>query len=125
MQMHLGVLFAQPSVKRRKFHETLGLARRPLAVPHIAPLAAGLRCEPVKVDSRAKKLENGEDDLKLNPEGQVPALGLHSGEIVTEGPGIVQTIADQASAKALTPPHGSSQRYKLLEPWPTAISSRC
>ena len=83
--------------------------------PHIALLEAGLPYELVKVDIRAKKLENGEDYLKLNPKGQVPALGLDSGEIVTEGPVIVQMIADQASAKALAPAHGSSERYKLLE----------
>src|SRR3982751_4045036 len=71
--------------------------------PHIALLEAGLPYELVKVDIRAKKLENGEDYLKLNPKGQVPALGLDSGEIVTEGPVIVQMIADQASAKALAP----------------------
>ena len=64
--------------------------------PHIALLEAGLPYELVKVDIRAKKLENGEDYLKLNPKGQVPALGLDSGEIVTEGPVIVQMIADQA-----------------------------
>ena len=41
--------------------------------PHIALLEAGLPYELVKVDIRAKKLENGEDYLKLNPKGQVPA----------------------------------------------------
>ncbi len=61
-------------MKRRKFHETVLLARRPFAVPHIAPLEAGLPTELVEVDIRAKKLENGEDYLKLNPKGQVPAL---------------------------------------------------
>ena len=83
--------------------------------PHIALLEAGLPYELVKVDIRAKKLENGEDYLKLNPKGQVPALGLDSGEIVTEGPVIVQMIADQAAAKNLAPAHGSAERYKLLE----------
>ncbi len=64
----------------------------PARYPHIALLEAGLPYELVKVDMRAKKLENGEDYLKLNPKGQVPALGLDSGEIVTEGPVIVQMI---------------------------------
>lgn len=90
--------------------------------PHIALLEAGLPYELVKVDIRAKKLENGEDYLKLNPKGQVPALGLDSGEIVTEGPVIVQMIADQASAKALAPAHGSAERYKLLE-WLNFLTS--
>jgi len=90
--------------------------------PHIALLEADLPYELVKVDIRAKKLENGEDYLKLNPKGQVPALGLDSGEIVTEGPVIVQMIADRASAKALAPARDSSERYKLLE-WLNFLTS--
>lgn len=69
-----------------------------------------------------QEAENAEDYLKLNTKGQVPALGLDSGEIVTEGPVIVQMIADQATAKALAPTHGSSVRYKLLE-WPNFLTS--
>ena len=44
--------------------------------PHIALSEAGLPYELVKVDLRAKKLENGDDYLKVNPKGQVPALAL-------------------------------------------------
>jgi glutathione S-transferase len=69
----------------------------------------------VKVDLRAKKLENGDDYLKVNPKGQVPALALDSGELVTEGPVIVQMIADKAMAKNLAPARDSAERYKLLE----------
>ena len=83
--------------------------------PHIALLEAGLPYDLVKVDLRAKKLENGDDFLKVNPKGQVPALELDSGELITEGPVIVQMIADQATSKNLAPAHGSSERYKLLE----------
>jgi glutathione S-transferase len=83
--------------------------------PHIALHEAGLAHELVKVDLRAKKLENGDDFLKVNPKGQVPALALDSGEIVTEGPVIVQMIADQAPAKNLAPARDSAERYKLLE----------
>jgi glutathione S-transferase len=52
--------------------------------PHIALLEAGLPYDLIKVDLRAKKLENGDDYLKVNPKGQV--LALDSGEIVTEAP---------------------------------------
>ena len=83
--------------------------------PHIALLEAGLRYDLVKVDLRAKKLENGDDYLKINPKGQVPALALDSGELVTEGPVIVQMIADKASGKNLAPARDSAERYKLLE----------
>ena len=83
--------------------------------PHIALLEAGLPYDLVKVDLKAKKLENGDDYLKVNPKGQVPALALDSGELVTEGPVIVQMIADKASAKNLAPARDSAERYKLLE----------
>ncbi len=83
--------------------------------PHIALLEAGLPYDLVKVDLRAKKLENGDDFLKVNPKGQVPALALDSGELVTEGPVIVQMIADKAPGKNLAPARDSAERYKLLE----------
>ena len=83
--------------------------------PHIALHEAGLAHELVKVDLKAKKLENGDDYLKINPKGQVPALALDSGELVTEGPVIVQAIADKAAAKNLAPARDSAERYKLQE----------
>ena len=83
--------------------------------PHIALHEAGLQHELVKVDLRAKKLENGDDYLKVNPKGQVPALMLDNGELVTEGPVIVQMIADKAAAKNLAPAAHSPERYKLQE----------
>ena len=83
--------------------------------PHIALLEAGLPYDLVKVDLKAKKLENGDDYLKVNPKGQVPALGLDNGELVTEGPVIVQMIADKAAGKNLAPAAGSPERYRLQE----------
>ncbi|QWG13861.1 glutathione transferase GstA [Bradyrhizobium sediminis] len=83
--------------------------------PHIALLEAGIPYDLVKVDLRAKKLENGDDYLKINPKGQVPALALDNGDLVTEGPVIVQMIADKVSAKSLAPARDSAERYKLLE----------
>ena len=83
--------------------------------PHIALLEAGLPYDLVKVDLRAKKLENGDDYLKVNPKGQVPALALDNGELATEGPVIVQMIADKAPGKNLAPARDSAERYKLQE----------
>jgi glutathione S-transferase len=90
--------------------------------PHIALLEAGLPYDLVKVDLRAKKLENGDDFLAVNPKGQVPVLALDSGELVTEGPVIVQMIADKAAGKNLAPARDSAERYKLQE-WLTYINS--
>jgi glutathione S-transferase len=89
--------------------------------PHIALLEAGLPYDLVKVDLKAKKLENGDDYLAINPKGQVPALGLDNGELVTEGPVIVQYIADQATAKNLAPAVGTDERRKLQE-WLTFLN---
>jgi glutathione S-transferase len=89
--------------------------------PHIALLEAGLPYDLVKVDLRAKKLENGDDFLKVNPKGQVPALALDSGELITEGPVIVQIIADKVPATNLVPSRDSAERYKLLE-WLTYVN---
>ena len=83
--------------------------------PHIALLEAGLPYDLVKVDLKAKKLENGDDFLAVNPKGQVPALGLDNGTVITEGPIIVQVIADHAAGKNLAPARDSDERYKLQE----------
>jgi len=90
--------------------------------PHIALLEAGLPFDLVKVDLRAKKLENGDDYLQVNPKGQVPALALDNGELVTEGPVIVQMIADKAADKNLAPARDHADRYKL-QAWLTYINS--
>ena len=90
--------------------------------PHIALLEAGLPYDLIKVDLRAKKLENGDDYLAINPKGQVPALALDSGELVTEGPVIVQIIADKAADKNLAPARDHADRYKL-QAWLTYINS--
>ena len=89
--------------------------------PHIALLEAGLPYELVKVDLRAKKLENGDDFLNVNPKGQVPAVQFDSGELVTEGPVIVQMIADKAG-RNLAPARDSDERYKMLE-WLNFVTS--
>jgi glutathione S-transferase len=83
--------------------------------PHIALHEAGLAHELVRVDLKEKKTESGEDFAKINPKGQVPALMLDSGELLTEGPVIVQVIADKAAGKNLAPANGTDERYKMQE----------
>jgi glutathione S-transferase len=83
--------------------------------PHIALHEAGLAHELVRVDLKEKKTETGEDFAKINPKGQVPALMLDSGELLTEGPVIVQIIADKAAGKNLAPANGTDERYKMQE----------
>ncbi len=83
--------------------------------PHIALHEAGLKHESEKVDLRAKKTASGADYLAINPKGQVPALALDDGSVLTEGPAIVQFIADQAPKSHLAPANGTPARYQLQE----------
>ena len=83
--------------------------------PHIALRETGLPFELVKVDLRAKKTADGRDYLAINPKGQVPALELDNGQVLTEGPAIVQYIADQKPESKLAPPAGTLERYRLME----------
>ncbi|MGY3532387.1 glutathione S-transferase [Bradyrhizobium sp. USDA 4452] len=116
MQVHVGN--PSPDAKNKGRNTPMKLYYTPGACslsPHIALLEAGLPYDLVKVDLRAKKLENGDDFLAVNPKGQVPALALDTGEMVTEGPIIIQMIADKAADKKLAPARDSNERYKLLE----------
>jgi glutathione S-transferase len=90
--------------------------------PHIALCESGLPFELVKVDIRAKKLEDGSDYLGVNPKGSVPALGLDEGGVLTEGPAIVQMIADKEGSGKLAPANGTAERYRLQE-WLNFIST--
>lgn len=83
--------------------------------PHIALREAGLAFTPVKVDLKAHKVDGGGDFYAVNPKGYVPVLELDDGTTLTEGPAIVQYIADQAPATQLAPPNGTIARYKLQE----------
>ena len=53
-----------------------------------------------KVDNKAKKTASGRDFWEVNPKGYVPALEIEPGEVLTEGPAIVQYLADQAPQAA-------------------------
>jgi len=83
--------------------------------PHIALCESGLDFEIEKVDLRAKRTESGADYWLINPKGSVPALVLDRGEMLTEGPAIVQYVADLAPDKQLAPPAGDMARYHLME----------
>jgi glutathione S-transferase len=67
----------------------------------------------VKVDIKAHTLDGGGDYLKINPNGYVPLLELDNGERLTEGPAIVQYIADQKPASRLAPPNGTVERARF------------
>lgn len=80
---------------------------------HIALEEAGLKHETVRVDLRTKTLPDGTDYRQICPQGYVPALQVKNGELLTEGPALLQYIADQAPAANLAPANGSFSRYRL------------
>jgi glutathione S-transferase len=83
--------------------------------PHIVAREAGILLELEKVDLAAKKTASGEDYRQVNPKGYVPALRLDDGSVLTEGPAIVQYLADRKPAAALAPHAGTIERYRLQE----------
>lgn len=88
----------------------------------IALYEAGIPANFHQVTLMTKKLADGRDYLAINSKGQVPALRLADGEILTEGPAVLQYIADQAPAGKLAPAAGSPARYKLQQ-WLNYIST--
>ena len=90
--------------------------------PHIALIEAGLPFELVLASTKTKKLADGTDFYSINSKGSVPVLELADGQRLTEGPAIVQYIADQAPASQLAPAAGTMARYRLME-WLNFITS--
>jgi glutathione S-transferase len=90
--------------------------------PHIVLREAGLPFTAMKVNNKTKELEGGGDYRSVNPKGYVPSLGLDDGSVLTEGPAIVQYLADQAPAAKLAPSNGTLERYRLQE-WLNFITS--
>jgi glutathione S-transferase len=90
--------------------------------PHIVLKEAGLPFEAIKTDIKAKTTDGGGDYRKTNPLGYVPALALDDGTILTEGPAIVQYIADKVPEKKLAPANGTLDRYKM-QSWLNFVSS--
>jgi glutathione S-transferase len=104
-------------------YETLLCARRLLALTaHRRAREAGIDLNLEQVDNREKKTKNGQDFWRINPKGQVPVLEIDSGHRLTEGPVIVQYLADQKPASGLAPPPGSIDRYRVQE-WLNFVTS--
>ena len=90
--------------------------------PHIVLRESGLPFDLVRASIKTHKLDDGTDFYTINDKGSVPVLELDSGERLTEGPAIVQYIADQVPAMNLAPANGSMPRYRLQE-WLNFITS--
>jgi glutathione S-transferase len=90
--------------------------------PHIVLQELGMPYELVRVNNRTKRTSTGEDFLAVNPKGYVAALELKTGEVLTEGPAIVQYLADLKPEAGLAPAAGTLARVRLQE-WLNFITS--
>jgi glutathione S-transferase len=90
--------------------------------PHIVLNEAGLAFDKVGTDTTTKVMDGGGDFREINPLGYVPVLDLDDGTRLTEGPAIVQWIADRVPEKKLAPPNGTPERTELQR-WLNFISS--
>ncbi len=90
--------------------------------PHIVAHELGIELSLQKVDLKTKTIASEGDFLAINPKGYVPALQLDDAQVLTEGPVIVQYLADLKPEKGLAPPAGTRARYRLQE-WLGYINS--
>ena len=90
--------------------------------PHIVSRELGIPVELKKTSTKDKTIDGGGDYWKVNGKGYVPALELDNGQVLTEGPAIVQYLADQKPESGLAPKAGSFERYRLQE-WLNFITS--
>lgn len=82
---------------------------------HIVAREAGVSLEPVKMDRATRRTADGRDYLAINPKGYVPALEFDDGQVLTEGPAILQYLADRKPDSGLAPAAGTLERYRLQE----------
>ncbi len=83
--------------------------------PHIVLREAGLPFDLVRASTKTHALDDGTDFYTINPKGSVPLLELDNGERLTEGPAIVQYIADLVPDRHLAPANGTFARSRLQE----------
>jgi len=82
--------------------------------PHIICRELGLDIKLVQVDRQTHRTSDGEDYLAINGNGYVPALMLDDGKVLTEGPAIVQFLADSVpEGAAMLPEVGDIRRNEV------------
>lgn len=84
------------------------------AAIRIALYETGITVDYIQI-GKEKTTDQGEDYLLIAPKGQVAALQLDNGSVLTENPAILQFIADMKPDLGLAPLPASPQRYRLQE----------
>jgi glutathione S-transferase len=90
--------------------------------PHIVSREAGIDLDLVQLDRVDRKTANGTVLSSVNAKNQVPVLELDNGQRLTEGPVIVQYLADRKPGSDLLPAPGTMERYRVQE-WLNFITS--
>jgi glutathione S-transferase len=90
--------------------------------PHIVCRELGLPIQLVAVDTKTHRTAAGDDYLQINGLGYVPALQLDDASVITEGPAIVQYLADLAPDAGLAPRPGTRERLQL-QSWLNFLTS--
>jgi glutathione S-transferase len=90
--------------------------------PHIVLRELDLPFELIRVDNTTKRTANGDDFLAINPKGYVAALQLDNEHVLTEGPAILQYLADLHPEANLAPLSGTFERVRLQE-WLNFVST--
>jgi glutathione S-transferase len=83
------------------------------SISHLVASVSGLAIEPRFISLRRGEHRQPEY-LAINPKGEVPALALADGTVITETPAILVWLADMAPAAGLLP-LAHPQRAKALE----------
>ena len=95
--------------------ELYGLPMAGSLAAHIVALEAELPVTVIYIDRKNPKTSDGRDFRTIAPHGYVPALRLPSGQVLNEGPAILQWLADQKPDAKLAPRWGTPARYELID----------
>ncbi|WP_095130888.1 glutathione transferase GstA [Pseudomonas sp. Irchel s3h14] len=90
--------------------------------PHIVLRELDLPFDLIRVDNTTKRTASGDDFLAINPKGYVAALQLDNEHVLTEGPAILQYLADLRPEANLAPASGTFERVRLQE-WLNFVST--
>jgi len=90
--------------------------------PHIVAREAGIALDLAQLDRGERKTADGVVLSGINGKNQVPVLELDDGQMLTEGPVIVQYLADRKPGSDLLPAAGTMDRYRVQE-WLNYVTS--
>lgn len=82
---------------------------------HIIIEEIGKPYEAETVDLKAKRTASGDDYMKINPRGAVPALQIDDGTVITQNAAILQYLGDHSDTPAFKPAYGTIERARLQE----------